>query len=121
MGNELTELRARQIVQRMHRLRDQVEVFATHARILRQSAASLDGLALLQEADNLLRGLAGSPGDFQDIGANVPSPSSRPPATGGMAPAAQWGSEFRAGSPQFVDAVRKAEKELTQPYGDADR
>jgi hypothetical protein len=92
--NALAELQARQIVQRMHRLRVEVDVFAAHARTLRQSSGSIDGLVLLQEADNLLRGLMASRVDFENAQAHVGSLSrslsSRPPATGGPPPAAQW-------------------------------
>jgi hypothetical protein len=121
MSAGFTEFQAMQIVRRMHRLRGQVELFTAHARMLRQSSASFDALVLLQEADNLLRGLTASRVDFLDIEARVPSLSrslsSRPPATGGMAPAAQWGGEFRAGSKQFIAAVHNAEKELGRLYG----
>lgn len=119
--NELAELQARQIVQRMRSLRHQVDVFAMHARMLRLSQASFDGRALLQEADSLLRGLMASRVDFENASARTGSLSrslsSRPPAAGGPPPAAQWGSEFRAGSKQFTEAVRNAEKELSRLYG----
>lgn len=119
----LVELQARQIVRRMRQLRNEVDIFARHARTLSQSASSIDGRALLQEADTLLRGLKGSQTDFEQATASVGSVSrslsSRPPATGGPPPAAQWGSEFRAGSKQFVAAVQNAEKELSQLYGAA--
>jgi len=124
MSNDFNEFQARQIVQRLHRLRDQVEVFATHARMLRQSAASFDALVLLQEADSLLRGLTASRADFQEIEARIQSLSralsSRPPTTGGMPPAAQWGNEFRACSKQFITAVRHAEQEVGELYRVAD-
>jgi hypothetical protein len=119
----LAEFQARQIVQRMHRLRNDVDVFATHARMLRLSSTSIDGLVLLQEADNLLRGLKASRVDFEEVNAQVGSLSralsSRPPSIGGPPPAAQWGSEFRAGSKQFIAAVHNAENELGQLYGAA--
>ncbi len=121
--SELAEFQARQIVQRMHRLRDAVDLFATHARTLRLSSASLDGLVLLQEADHLLHSLMAVRVDFENANANVASLSrtlsSRPPRAGGPPPAAQWGSEFRAGSKQFIAAVQNAEKELGQLYGAA--
>ncbi|MGB6943205.1 MAG: hypothetical protein WBE37_12460 [Bryobacteraceae bacterium] len=119
----LAEFQARQIVQRMHRLKSQVDLFATHAKLLRQSSASFDGRVLLQEADNLLQGLQASRVDFESANAQVGSLSralpSRPPATGGPPPAAQWGNEFRAGSKQFMAAVHNAENELSQLYGAA--
>jgi hypothetical protein len=119
----LAELQARQIVRRMRQLRNDVDIFARHAKTLSQSAGSIDGRALLQEADNLLRGLQGAREDFQYASANVGSVSrslsSRPPVTGGPPPAAQWGAEFRAGSKQFVAAVLNAEKALGELYGKA--
>jgi hypothetical protein len=53
----LAEVQARRIVKNMQRLRHEVEVFATHAKTLREASHSIDGRPLLQEADNLLRGL----------------------------------------------------------------
>jgi hypothetical protein len=117
----LAEVQARRIVKNMQRLRHEVEVFATHAKTLREASHSIDGRPLLQEADNLLRGLTASRLDFLDATAHVGSLSrslsSRPPATGGPPPAARWGSEFRAGTKQFIAAVQKAEKELNLLYG----
>lgn len=116
----LAEFQARQIVQRMYRLRNDVDIFATHARTLRRSSASIDGLALLREADNLLRRLKASRIDFEEVNSHVGSLSrtlsSRQPSTGGPPPAAQWGSELRAGSKQFISAVHNAENELRQLY-----
>lgn len=37
-----------------------------------------------------------------------------------MSPAAQWGNEFRAGSKQFIDAVHRAEAEISALYRVAD-
>lgn len=86
-------------------------------------STSLDGLVLLKEADNLLNSLKASRVDFETIHAQLGSVSrslpSRPPALGGMAPAAQWGSEFHALSKQFIAAVKHAEGELRQLYGTA--
>ena len=102
MANELNEHRARQIVQTMNRLRSDVNVFATHAKTLRLSAGSLDGLPLLEEAGRLLQALIANRSAFDEAGAQIKSLSrslsSRPPASGGMPPAAKWGSEFRAGA-----------------------
>lgn len=120
----LAEIQARQIVRQLHQLRNEVDIFATHARMLRLSSKSIDALVLLQEADNLLRGLKANRIDFQNATSHVASLSrslsSRPPAAGGPPPAAQWGSEFRALSKQFVTAMHNAEKELSQLYGAAD-
>lgn len=121
--NMLADLQARQIIQRMHRVRNEVELFATHARTLRLSSPSIDGVVLLQEADNLLRGLKASRDEFANADAQVASVSRRlspvPPRAGGPPPAAQWGSEFRAASNQFIAAVNRAEMELGQLYGTA--
>jgi hypothetical protein len=109
----------------MRQLRSDVDIFARHAKTLSQSAGSIDARALMQEADILLRGLQGARSDFQEASANVGSVSrslsSRPPLTGGPPPAAQWGSEFRAGSKQFVASVQNAEKALAALYGKANQ
>jgi hypothetical protein len=119
----LADFQARQIIQRMHRVRNEVELFATHARTLRLSASSIDGRVLMQEADNLLRGLKASRDEFANADAHVASVSRSlsplPTGGGGPPPAAQWGSEFRAASKQFIAAVASAEKELGQLYGAA--
>jgi hypothetical protein len=119
----LAELQARQMVQRMHRLTAEVDAFASHARMLRQSAKSFDGLVLLREGDNLLRALQASTGDFRDITAHIKSVSralpSRPQGGVGLRPAAQWGNELRAGSGQFVKALLTAESEIGQLRGAA--
>ena len=124
MGSEFAEFQARQIVQRMHGLRQQVDLFSIHAKTLRTSP-SLDPLALLQEADNLLRSLVINRADFAKLqgqmGTLSHSLSSRTPATGGMSPAARWGPEFRAGIKQFKDSVSKAENEIRGLYGSANQ
>jgi hypothetical protein len=121
--SQLTELQAQQIVRRMHRLRDEVELFAGHARTLRLSSSSIDGRVLAQEADNLLRGLTASRIDFENASAQVGSLSRRlsprASAAGGPPPVAKWGNEFRAGSKQFIAAVQNAEKQIGQLYGAA--
>jgi hypothetical protein len=107
----------------MHRIRNEVEVFATHANTLTRSSRSFDGLPLLEEADRLLRALKASRGEFEEVAAQTGSLSralsSRPPVSGGMPPAAKWGNEFRAGSKQCIESVRRAESELAALYGTA--
>ncbi len=119
----LADFQARQIIQRMHRVRNEVELFATHARTLRLSSSSIDGLVLLQEADNLLRGLKASRDEFANANGQVGLVSRKlsplPPRGGGPPPAAQWGGEFRSASKQFIAAVNSAEKEIGQLYGAA--
>jgi hypothetical protein len=123
MNSALNEFRSRQIVQTMNRMRDQVDLFATHARVLRMSSKSLDSSPLLEEADRLLLGLKSSRAEFEEAAAQTRSISrglSSPfPAAGGMPPAAKWGNEFRAGGRQFGEAVRRAEKELSGLYAAA--
>jgi hypothetical protein len=122
MGSELADFQARQVVQGMNNLRQQVDLFTIHARTLRTSP-SLDGLALLQEADRLLQKLRASRGNFITVQAQTGSLSralsSQPPASGGMPPAAKWGNEFRAGAKQFKESVLKAETEIRQLYNAA--
>jgi hypothetical protein len=119
MSSGLPEWQARQVVQRMHRLRGQVDLFAIHAQTLRMSP-SLDALALLDEAGNLLRDLQANRVDFQDAEARAGklsrTLSTRPDARTGMAPAAQWSNELRAGGRQFHEAVQRAEREIRGLY-----
>lgn len=121
--SELPEFQARQIVKRMGWARNEVENFAAHARMLTESSSSIDGLVLLQQADELLKNLKASRVEFENANAQVQSLSrtlsSRPPNTGGLAPAAKWGSEFRAGSRQFTLSVQNAERQLRRLYGAA--
>jgi hypothetical protein len=75
---------------------------------------------MLEEADKLLRSLLKCRDEFQKAkGLSVTlsrALSSRPPAGGGMAPAAQWGNEFRAGSKQFVEGIGRAEAAVQKLY-----
>jgi hypothetical protein len=123
MNDTLNELRARQIVQTMQRARNEVDLFATHARTLRLASNSIDALLLFQEADRLVRSLMSSRAVFEEAASHTTSLSrslsSRPNGTGGPPPAAKWGNEFRAGSKQFIEAVRRAEKELSELYAEA--
>src|SRR5260370_16555084 len=104
--SELAEVQARQIVRRMRQLRNDVDIFARHARTLSHSSGSIDGRALLQEADALLRGLKGCRVDFEEATAGVGSISrslsSRPPTTGGPPPAAKAANKFRPAAKQFI-------------------
>jgi hypothetical protein len=123
MTSELNEYRARQIVRTMHRLRGDVNTFAIHAKTLRMSSRSLDGLPLLEEADRLLKALMASRQEFNEGAAQTKSLkrslSSIPRGSGEMPPAAKWGNEFCAGAKQFAEAVQKAEKELAGLYAAA--
>ena len=117
------EFQARQIVQRMHRLREQVDSFASHARVLRLSSTSLDPRSMSQEADTLLRALMANRTDFEKVNSQIGSVSralsSRPTAASANPAAAQWGNEFRAGSKHFIASVQNAERELKHLYGEA--
>jgi len=122
--SSFSEFQAMQIVQRMQALRGQVDRFATHATMLANASSSLDALALLEEANNLAKNLIASRKDFETAEAYTGTLSralpSRPPASGGMAPAAKWGNEFRAGSKQFAVAVQNAEKAMQKLFDAAD-
>ena len=115
----LVELQARQAVRRLHQLRSEIDVFASHATLL-ASSKSFDARLVLAEADKLLRSLMRSQSEFQKIKALTVtlarSLPSRPPAGGGMAPAAKWGNEFRACSKQFIEGVGRAEKAIQKLY-----
>ena len=122
--SSFSEFQAMQIVQRMHTLREQVDRFATHAAMLSNTSSSLDGLTVLEEANNLARNLIASRKDFETAQAYTGTLSrtlpSRPPASGGMPPAAKWGNEFRAGSKQFGASVQNAEKAMQKIFDAAD-
>lgn len=115
----LVELQARQAVKRLQQLRAEIDNFTSHATLL-ASSKSFDPRLVMAEADKLLRSMMRSQGEFLKIkGLTVTlyrSLPSRPPATGGMAPAAKWGNEFRAGSKQFLEAVARAEKAVLKLY-----
>lgn len=115
----LGELQARQAVQRLHKLHAEIDIFAAHATLL-ASSKSFDARLVLEESNKLLASLMRSQSEFEKIKALTVtlsrSLSSRPPAGGGMAPAAKWGAEFRAGCNQFMEGVGKAEKAVQKLY-----
>ncbi|HUH62702.1 MAG TPA: hypothetical protein VLZ50_06880 [Terracidiphilus sp.] len=119
MNSSLAVLEARGALATMRRLRNQIGVFATHARALNSMAKNFDSAALVEEANQLLEGLKEAKkecwGASSKIETLARSLSSRPQGRG-MSPAAQYGPELRAARRQFADAVRDAEKALGQLY-----
>lgn len=103
------EVEARAAVQRLHQLRGEVDLFAKQARLL-ASSKSLGPLPA--EADKLKSGMSKTLSDFLKMKTLSKSLSSRPPAGGGMPPAAKWGNELRAASKQLMEALGAAEKEI---------
>jgi hypothetical protein len=120
VSDALAELRARQIVQKMRSLKNDVLGFSEHAKFLNRASQNIDSRVLMEEADNLLKKLMAARVDFQEADANVNSVrrslSSTIPRGGGIAPAALWGNELRAASKQFVEAVHTAENKLRELY-----
>ena len=123
MNSSLAALQARQTLEKMTRLRNEIQVYAMHAKMLNSTSKNLDSLSLLDEATRLLRSLGSARLEFQGAESKIDSLSralpSRPPQGGGMSPAAQWVPELRAVSRQFAEAVRGAEAALQQLRGTA--
>jgi hypothetical protein len=118
MNSSLAELQARQALEKMRSLRNDVVLFATHAKLLNSSAGNIDSLPLLEEATRLLKNLGasrleflGPDGKIDTLARSLPS---RPPGGVGMSPAAKWMPELRAASKQFAEAVRSAEAAVFQ-------
>lgn len=120
MSNQLGEVRARQIVQKIRSLTNDVMSLSEHAKLLDRTSQNFDSRLLIQEANNLLKKLMAARLDFQEADANVHSVkrslSSTVPRAGGIPPAALWGNEMRAASNQFLKAVHSAENTLRQLY-----
>lgn len=123
MSSALPELQAMQAVKRLHLLTGQVSVFTRHAKLLAASSKSFDAVLLYQQADLLLKNLTASRADFQSIKAVNASLthalSSRPPAAGGLSPAAKWRPELNAASKQFLKEVQDAEAAVKALYKQA--
>jgi hypothetical protein len=115
----LPEVQAKQAVQRLHELRKAVDSFTQHAATL-AGAKSLDPAAVMEEANKFLATLIKYRTEVQGLkGLSetlARSLSSRPPAGGGMSPAATWGPELRAGCKQFSEAVVHAEQAIGKLY-----
>jgi len=120
MPNELAVIQAQKALGTMNGLRSLVRQWALHARALNAMSPSIDSLVLLQESDTLLQKLDAAKSDFQRAQSNIDSLSrslsSRIPEKGGMASAAQWVPQLRAGAKQFSEAVKEAERELQKLY-----
>jgi len=113
MNSSLAALEARVTVQKMRRLRDEILIFATHARMLNSSAKNFDSANLLEEATSLLGHLGADRLEFLSASSRIEtlarSLPSRPRSGTGISPAAQWVPELRAASRQFAAAVHEAE------------
>ncbi len=119
MNSTLAVLEAKGALATMRRLRNQISVFATHARALNSMAKNFDSAAVVEEANQLLERLSeakkecwGAESKIETLARSLPS---RPQGRG-MSPAAQLVPELRAARRQFADAVRDAEKALGQLY-----
>jgi uncharacterized protein YoxC len=123
MDASLAVLQAKQLLQKLNQLQDDVQKFAVHAGTLNMASNELDSRLLLQEANGLLQKLGAARNDFRGADSKIDSLSRSLPATGpsrgGMSPAAQWVPQLRAASKQFGEAVVAAEKQLNQLYDTA--
>jgi hypothetical protein len=123
MNSSLDVLQARQTLQKMNRLRNEIQIFATHARMLNASSKNFDSADLLNIATQLLQQLGFARMEFQGaknrIDTLARSLPSRSPKGVGLSPAAQWVPELRAASKQFSAAVRDAERAIGQLRGTA--
>jgi hypothetical protein len=123
MNSSLAALEARSTLQKMNRLRDEIKIFATHARMLNASSKNFDSANLLEVATQLLGNLgaarlefAGASNKIETLARALPS---RTRNGVGMSPAAKWVPELRAASKQFAAAVREAEQAIGQLRGTA--
>lgn len=113
MNSSLAALEARMTLRKMNSLRDEIKIFAAHARMLNASSKNFDAANLLDVATDLLEKLlnarlefAGASGKIETLARSLPSRSRNGV---GMSPAQQWVPELRAASRQFAAAVREAE------------
>jgi hypothetical protein len=123
MNSSLAVLEARLTLQKMNQLRDEITVFAKHARMLNASSNNFDSANLLDIATQLLGSLgearlefAGASNKIETLARALPSRSRNGV---GMSPAAQWVPELRAASKRFTAAVRDAEQAIGQLRGTA--
>ena len=110
MNSSLAALEARMTLRKMNSLRDEIKIFAAHARMLNASSKNFDAANLLDVATDLLEKLlnarlefAGASGKVETLARSLPSRSRNGV---GMSPAQQWVPELRAASRQFAAAVR---------------
>ncbi len=114
MSANLSELQARDAVRRMQGLRQRLNTFAAHARMLRslsQAKAGVDDRMLLQEANHLSQELTVAFQQYQTAQSRVGSIGRSLPVSGGS-PVSPWKFELRAGSQQFLQALKGAETEI---------
>ena len=123
MNSSLAALQAKQALESINRLRNEVLEFAAHARTLNSVAGNFDSRSLLDEATRLLKKLGDAQLSFLGPNGKIDSLArafpARPPSAGGMSPAAQWVPQLRAASRQFAEAARSAETAVLQLRGTA--
>jgi hypothetical protein len=123
MSSSLAVLEARQTVQKMNRLRDEIKAFAAHARMLNSSSKSFDSESLLKVATELLGKLGTDRLEFLGLSNKIETLARTLPSRSrngvGLSPAAQWVPELRAASKQFAAAVHEAESAIGQLRGTA--
>jgi hypothetical protein len=108
------QAQARQTVQGLRKAKEQVQGVTRQATLMKAIAKSQDGGELLRCANEQLAKLITLRSGVQSLDPGIKTLSrmlsSKPPSTGGMSPAAQWGPELRAASKQFFEALTEAER-----------
>ncbi len=120
MNASLAELQARQTLEKMNGLRNEIDAFTRHVQFMTVSSGNFDGRDLVDMANRLLQRLGTARLEFQGLEGRIDSLSrslpSRPLSGTGMAPAAKWVPELRGASRQFAETVRSAESALKKLY-----
>jgi hypothetical protein len=123
MNSSVAVLEARQTLQKMNRLRDEITTFAKHARMLNASSNNFDSANLLDVATQLLGSLGAARLEFVGAANKIETLARALPSRSrngvGLSPAAQWVPELRAASKRFAAAVREAEQAIGQLRGTA--
>jgi hypothetical protein len=113
MNSSLAALEARMTLRKMNALRDEIKVFAAHARMLNASAKNFDAANLLEIATDLLQKLGNARLEFVGASNKIETLARALPSRNrhgvGMSPAQQWVPELRAAVRHFAAAVREAE------------
>ena len=118
MNPTLAALEARMTLRKINSLRDEIVVFAAHARMLSASSKTFDPANLLEIATDLLEKLGQSRLEFVGVSGKIDSLARALPKRNrygtGMSPAQQWVPELRAAARHFAAAVREAEDAIAK-------
>ena len=123
MNSNLAALEARMTLRKMNALRDEIKIFASHARMLNASSKNFDPANLLEVATDLLGKLGNARLEFVGVSGKIETLARTLPSRNrngaGMSPAQQWVPELRAAVRQFTAAVREAEDAIGKLRGTA--